>query len=205
MIDLPYMNDLEVRRLFITDEEWNRTSSSWKDLKPLRNFNHYSEKDETSEECDRRLLELGYEIPYAVIDQWIYPHYYNHNMVNNYGWMDYRKALFLETTLSVDQLRQLYVIEDFRDYVQRRSTSNPYGDFTCSPKDLEHWKTYGTWRVPPIVLDVESISGVPSFAEISGPYQLIEGHTRLGYLLSLINVDMLRVREHRVFLLHLGE
>lgn len=195
------MNEIEIRRFYITDAEWNRTSVTWKELKPLRNFNEFRIDDESKEDCFRRLNAAGYGIPFAVIEQWIYPHYYNRNNVKNYGWINYRSIEFIEIVFLTTELKKLYVIEDYRDYVERRTEAKPFDDFMCVPKDLEHWKTHCTWRVPPLVIDVASFPSVPEYAEMRGTRQLVEGHTRLGYLYALENAGMLQVREHNVFLL----
>lgn len=195
------MEDLNVRRLYISDEEWNRTSASWKELRPLRNFNEIKADDETVEACYKRLQQVGYEIPLPVIEQWIYPHYYNARSAANYGWIDYRNAAFLEVALSVEEIKQLYVIEAYRDYVEVRSTAKPFEDFMCIARDVEHWKTQCTWRIPPVVLDVRTLSNIPSYAELGGVLQLIEGHSRLGYLYAMENEGILHLRKHKVFLL----
>lgn len=195
------MDDVETRRLYISDEQWERTSASWKQLKPLRDFNQLSADDETAEEHCARLNAAGFHIPYQVIEQWIYPLYYNAKSVDNYGWIDYRKARFAEITLSVETLAQLYVIEDYRDWVRSRANAKPFDNFGCVSKDLTHWKTHYTWRVPPVVVDVASFQSAPAHAELVGPLQLVEGHTRLGYLYALLLADMMTVAEHKVFLL----
>jgi hypothetical protein len=197
------MDKIEIRRLYISDDEWNRTSASWKELKPQRNFNELKADDETTEECFRRLNEAGYSIPLAVIEQWIYPHYYNQDTVKNYSWIDYRCVEFIEIILPVNELTKLYVIEDYRDYVKLRAKAKPFDDFMCIPKDLHHWKAHSTWRVPPLVIDVASFTSVPAHAEMRGALQLVEGHTRLGYLCALENAGLLQLREHKVFLLRL--
>jgi hypothetical protein len=75
----------------------------------------------------------------------------------------------------------------------------------CLPKDLEHWKMHSTWRVPPIILNIKSFQHLPSYAELGNHFQLIEGHTRLGYLLALESEGLLRATEHKVFLLEAKE
>lgn len=181
--------------------DWNRTSSAWKQLKPLRNFNEFSPDDESVDQCFDRLSKAGFRIPHSVIEQWIYAHYYNDRTINNYGWIDYRKVSFVETTLSIFDLKQLYIIEAYRDYVEMRSKLKPFEDFVCISEDLQHWKSHCTWRIPPIVLDVKSLTDIPQHAEIHGNFQLIEGHSRLGYLLSMERAGILRPTEHRIFLL----
>ncbi len=196
------MSEIETRRLFISDDQWERTSASWKQLKPLCHLNYLLDPgNETPEQCFARLNAAGFCIPFLVIEQWIYPHYYKWQTVDNYGWIDYNKARFTETMLSVDTLARLYVIEDYRDWVRSRSNLKPFANFGCIAKDLEHWKTYGTWRIPPVVIDVASFPPAPGHAELVGPSQLVEGHSRLGYLYALLLADMLAISEHRVFLM----
>ena len=189
------------RRMYIDDEQWERTSPSWKELLPLRDFDQWSETNETPEQMAERLGHAGFSIPLPVIAQWLYPHYYTSETVDNYGWLDYRRISFSTATISVSDVKQLHVIHGYREYVQTRASSKPYGDFVCKPEDLAYWQSHGTWRVPPIVLDVESLPTIPSHAEILGPLQLVEGHSRLGYLLALDAAGMLTVQDHTVFMM----
>jgi hypothetical protein len=48
--------------------------------------------------------------------------------------------------------------------------------------DHDHWIKKKTWRVAPVAIDVCSFTDIPEHAELNGPFQLIEGHTRLGLL-----------------------
>ena len=200
------LNEIEVRRLHISDEQWERTSPSWKELRPFRDFNYFlNPESETEEAYFARLNAAGFQIPRLVLDQWLYGLYYDCHTVDNYGWIDYRKARFSETTLSTEALTQLYVIKDFRDLVQQRAKAEPFKNFACIPKDVEYWKRHGTWRVPPIVIDATSFQTAPAYAELVGPMQLIEGHNRLGYLHALVLADIMPASEHKVFLLRRSE
>jgi hypothetical protein len=40
------MGEVDIRRLLISDEQWKRTSASWKELKPKKNFNEIDLSDE---------------------------------------------------------------------------------------------------------------------------------------------------------------
>jgi hypothetical protein len=195
------MDEIAIRRLYISDVEWANTSPTWKDLKPLRNFNEFAPNDESAEQCFTRLTDAGFQLPYLVIEQCLYPHYYNRNTINNYGWIDYRNIEFIETSLDIDALKNLFIIKEYRPYVERRAKHKGIEGFSCISKDIEHWKAHNTWRVPPVVLDVNSLSTIPSHAEIGGTFQLIEGHTRPGYLLALEHSAMMPVRDHQVFLM----
>lgn len=148
-----------------------------------------------------RLSQAGYKIPLMVIEQWIYPHYYNHHTVNNYGWIDFRYASFFKVKLLMEDIRKLNVIKDYQSYVKNRSNYPSIEDFSCVEKDKRHWKNYSTWRVPPIAIDITTLSNIPSYSDLPEPFQLVEGHTRLGYLLALEKMDMLETQEHTVFML----
>lgn len=195
------MDEIEIRRLFISDNEWERTSESWKKLKPRRNFNQISIDDESPRDCFVRLNRM-FNIPIEVIEQWLYKHYYDQNSVNNFGWIDYAQSEFRKTQVSLEWLREkVNVVNRFRGYVESRSKLRAVGEFQCMPKDKKHWLECGTWRVPPIVLDVASYDNVPDYAQITAPFQLIEGHTRLGYLFSMIESPIEVDVEHDIYLL----
>jgi DNA-binding GntR family transcriptional regulator len=99
------MDELEIRRLYISDEEWERTSESWKALKPFRNFNQIRQTDETEQKYFER-LQPQYKIPIEVMKQWIYPHYYDRNTVNNYGWLNYTSSAFQLEEFTVEMILQ---------------------------------------------------------------------------------------------------
>lgn len=194
------MNEIQIRRIHIPDECWERTSQSWKALKPLRNFNELDENDETKKECYER-LKNQFHIPLEVIEQWIYPHYYNINTINNYGWIDYTKCIFKKFTLEIEKIKSLNIIKKYASYVHQREAAEPFIGFMCIPKDKEHWEVHQTWRVPPIVIDVNSFSNSPDYSELSGPMQLVEGHSRMGYLLSMCRAGIMKKDSHEVYLL----
>jgi hypothetical protein len=196
------MDELEIRRLYISDEEWERTSESWKALKPFRNFNQIRQTDETEQKYFER-LQPQYKIPIEVMKQWIYPHYYDRNTVNNYGWLNYTSSAFQLEEFTVEMILQLNIIKDNRQYVESRASVEVFEGFCCLPHDLEHWQKYSTWRVPPIVLDVDRLKNIPAYAELKGHFQLIEGHSRLGYFLAMEKkkIRTLRERTHQIYVL----
>jgi hypothetical protein len=132
------MNDLATRRLYISDEQWKRTSPSWKKMKPLRDFNSSNENDETVEACCRRLKSI-FNIPLEVVDQWLFGLYYNVNTVDNYGWIDYYNVSFKKTTIGVEDVASLNVISNYKDYVKSRECVEPFEEFACKPIDKEYW------------------------------------------------------------------
>jgi hypothetical protein len=192
----------EIRRLYMNDEEWERTSNSWKSLIPHKNFNKFDVTDETPRRHYERLVKR-FNIPLEVIEQWIYPLYYNRNSTNNYGWLDFDSIVFIKKNLPFDVLLSVNVISDYKRHVDEGSRFKAYEGMPCTDRDREHWKRESTWRIPPIVLDVRSvdISQIPPHAEIHGNYQLVEGHSRLGYLMAAKNCGVLTKNEHLVYIM----
>lgn len=185
----------------MNDIEWERTSDSWKALIPKRNFNTFDLSDESEEDQWKR-LESRFHIPLNVVKQWLYPLYYNQNSTNNYGWLNFDNIEFLEEELSYEELLNVYVIDGYKSYVDDGARYKAYDKLPCVERDKEYWRKESTWRVPPIILDVKSISDrVPEHAEIKGPLQLVEGHSRLGYLFAAKNSGVLQKNNHKIYLM----
>jgi hypothetical protein len=169
-------------------------------LKPKRNFNQYSKTDESAKQCYERLLpEFG--IPYEVIDQWIYLHYYNGNTVNNYGWIDYWNIKYEKVSLEKKSILSLNVVKKYQRFVRERSLLDPYRNIACREIDLDHWKRKNTWRVPPVVIDVASFETPPVYSDFCGSIQLVEGHSRLGFFRAMERENMMDRNMHEVYLI----
>ncbi len=192
--------EIEIRRLHIEDEQWERTSSSWKALKPFKNFNRFDETDESIEQYCGRVKNI-IDVPLEVADQWLYCHYYNGHTVDNYGWIDYFNAEFSCCTLFTSEAIEMRVISPYSSYVNSRTNGKPFDDFRCIQEDKEHWVRERTWRVPPIAVDVKSFGQPPHYADFSGELQLVEGYSRLGYLLSMNRVGERLAKQHKIFVL----
>lgn len=193
-------SEIEVRREYINDEQWDRTSSSWKKLKPRRDFNCFDENDETICEFCQRINGI-ISIPEPVAEQWLYVHYYNEQTVDNYGWIDYKNTTCTLSTITTDKAIKLRVIDKFKEYVRGIEGEIPFDKFRGSDKDKNYWIDEHTWRVPPIIVDISSFPSPPCHADFSGHYQLIEGHTRLGYLLAMNRVGNKLRENHQVYIL----
>lgn len=192
----------EIRRLYITDKEWERTSESWKALKPNKNFNRISDSDESL--CDYHLrLNSRFNIPIEVLEQWLYNLYYDKRSVNNYGWMDFDRIEFVKTEMSFKKLSQVRVVENFKNYVEERSKYKTYDELPCIERDKRYWIDNDFWRTPPIILNVSTLpkNEIHHYSDIGAEYQLVEGHSRLGHLYSLHNCGLLKKKKHFVYLM----
>jgi len=178
---------------------------TWTDLKPNEDNNgNY----EWFEEYYHRIKEkFEYKnLPKDVLEQWIYPLYDNYETLKNYSWLNFRNIVFEPIDWELNQLERLYVIKDFREHVALRASYTNFDQFCCRDIDMDFWLKNGTWRIPPIVLDTASLdSEIPKWSEISKEYQLVEGHSRLGYLKSIQNINkfdnVVLAKKHRIYLM----
>jgi len=163
---------------------------SWLELKP--NIVKGGNQEEFEEYYSRIEKEIYYNhIPKSVFEEWIHAHHYKIETIRNYAWMDYRKISFEITSLNTNELIHAYIVKNYSDCVNDLHKAKTFSDFRMQPIDLDHWKLQGTWRTPPIVLDINSLPSIPNHSDISRKhkYQLVEGHTRFGYLISLLKMS----------------
>ena len=179
-------------------------SESWKALKPRKDQYGNIEAFDVYYERIKLKCEFSH-IPREVFEQWIWAHHDRIESITNYGWLDYENIEFKLCNWSNSQLKNIYVIENYRDCYKNRASYNDFDSFCCTSKDLEQWKDNGTWRTPPIIIDTDSIKKIPNRCELVAPYQLVEGHSRLGYLQSMFTIDKLgkgKVAErHEIYLM----
>ena len=195
------MTEDEFLKIGIVGEtEWERTSDSWKALRPKKNFNEIDLSDESVAEYCARVADI-IKIPHEVAEQWLYNLYSCGNTIDNYGWIDFRNAEFESTTLKSADVLRLRVIETFQSYVEEAKFYTNIESLPCIPKDKECWDEFGTWRTPPIVIDVGSFPKPPKYSDMRGVLQLVEGHSRLGYFKTLIKNGVSMSREHKIYLL----
>lgn len=83
----------DIRRMTIPDEIWAKSSLSYKELGPRRNFNARQEGDETEEAYSERLW-LEFQIPADVTKQWFYGLYGNCSIFNVRPFMCRKHVVF---------------------------------------------------------------------------------------------------------------
>lgn len=184
------------------DEYLNRTSDSWKALIPHCNFNSFSDSNESDKDCYLR-LKSRFNIPLEVFEQWLYFHYYEPNTIDNYAWIDYDRIKFTLVDFDCETIKDFRVINNFKQDFEGCCLHKSYDTIPFIDIDMQYWLEHGTWRTPPIVLDVNSLTKkhIPSHADIDSNYQLVEGHSRLGYLLSIMNCKLKYEKKHKVYLM----
>jgi hypothetical protein len=158
------------------------------------------------EEYIQRISQSFENIPEKVLRQWLYLHTGKLDMIRNYGWIDYHKAAFAEVLWTQNQISQIQVFSKYQPYVKSRSKIQSFSDFRCVPEDKDYWICFGTWRTPIVVLKTNTIITEPRYSELNKPYQLIEGHTRLGHFNALFNYQQKYLSElHKVYLMEIDQ
>ncbi|WP_349920179.1 hypothetical protein [Aeromonas veronii] len=145
------------------------------------------------------LARVGPAVPFIppnVLSQWIYRHW--RGFESNWSFIDLASHDFqcehwLTARILADiDSRHMEVIERWGELLRhnryvRRSWLG------------EKMLTLGTWTEPIIVLDPALVASSPDGQPLPGPYCLLEGHHRLGYLRSMAQDGLPLQDEHQVW------
>jgi len=175
---------------------------SWKEMRP--NTENRTSKDIFEEYYKNMQKNKGLShIPKDVAFQWLYPFNDDVNSLANYAWIDFYNARFSLEELDIDILiNQVHPNKDGREQVAIRAKCKSFSEFCCSDEDVRHWKEQGTWHMPPVILDESTFSNIPEWVDFTPPYQLIEGHNRLGYLHANYNMGNIHLKNrHQIYIL----
>ena len=127
--------------------------------------------------------------------------------IQEFGDIDYATVKMSLGFWSTESLLQLPVTKFGRPYFDRRianaedtSFDEWLNDlFTVIPgsepdKARKYWKEHGTWKTPIIIIKSEDFPE----ADLQGPYQLYEGHTRLAWLNILDKYKSVPLKENHL-------
>lgn len=162
-------------------------SESWLYLKPNVDDDYNKEKFEVYYERCKYFFE---HIPKEVLQQWIHPFHSDINTLINYAWIEYWEdnVSFDLVQLPKEEFQRVYATKKCSKYFISRSTFKSWDEINLNDKDLNYWIENGTWSLPPIIMDTETFNEVPEHIHYKGGYQLVEGHTRIGLLNTLMNL-----------------
>jgi hypothetical protein len=159
------------------------------------------EPEESLESYLEKWPEQLDNIPECVIDQWCY----RHNDIFIKSWSGYKPENWDFELVKLD-CNQIFEIEhldgelDHYDYVGDEFIKHPYKRDFVANYMLEH----GTFPQPIIVAvdagELEHPKSLPGEC-MKEPYQLIEGHRRLGLLRAMINSGVATAKSHKVWLM----
>lgn len=165
--------------------------NSWKALSPKDNTVWF---DSTKFDSYMKKLPASLShIPTEVLWQWLCPFNDDDNSIKNYAWINYFYARFYLLSLPVEFfLEKVSPNSKGKELVDLRSVLTSYDSFNCVEYDKQYWKEKGTWRIPPVILDVASFKNytqVPEYVDYPADYVLVEGHNRLGYLRAAAHLE----------------
>lgn len=186
-------------------EMTSKIHHSWTLMNPNENEKYEEFKFEEYYERMKKIKKLQH-IPKIIFEQWIYYLHYDPNTLKNYAWMNFENIVFELCEWGFDNLSKINVVDEFKEYVNLRAIYSGFEKFCCTIEDLEYWKKKGTWRIPPIILDINSLTAeIPVWCDLKPPFQLVEGHSRMGYLFSMKRISDLNKgvisSKHKIFLM----
>ena len=189
--------------MWLTDTDYI-IHDSWKALAPRDNMVFFC--TEKLDDYKRRLPISLSHIPTEVLWQWLFPFNDDDNSVKNYAWINYFDARFERQPRSIDFfLEEVSPNSKGKNLVDERSVLTSYDSFNCTEEDKQYWKEKGTWRIPPVILDVASFKNytqVPEYVDYPAGYVLVEGHNRLGYLRAAARIGDKNFKyEHEAYFL----
>jgi hypothetical protein len=171
-------------------------SQSWQDLAPRGSASRKEPFD--SYMIRIRLNEAYNHIPDEIFKQWIHPLHKDGQTLQNYAWLNFQPVSFKLVERDIAWLKRLNLVPMFES--MRHGFDDPLA--ALPPSEAPFWMQYGTWRVPPIALDVDSLPpGKPAKAQLKAPYQLVEGHSRFHNLLISEYQQLNLAPQHQIYLM----
>jgi len=173
-----------------------RISQSWQEFTPRGTPSHREPIE--SYLIRIRLNDAYNHIPNEVFEQWIYPLHDDEQTLQNYAWLDYARLTFKIIIWDYKQLDSLHLVPRFEH--MKRDFDSEFA--ALPPSEGPYWRVNGTWRVPPIVVQVDTLTRpYPETAYLRPPYQLVEGHSRLHNLLICHHQNFYLAAGHKIYLM----
>ena len=133
-----------------------------------------------------KLVEnLGVQAPRSVIEQFYIDHNRDSTFQELYGDLDLSLLEWELIEAPTELFFQIGHNASYADFLEEMSEdashyeSNGDSVIDCRPEVLSHWKEFGSWLTPPILIDGNVIG-----KRAKTPH-LVEGHSRVGCLLGI--------------------
>lgn len=137
--------------------------------------------------------------PEEVLRQWIYRHW--KGVLCHWGWLDFRAMSFSQQYWTTERILS-QVHSPYQDVVEKlaRRMSNPLFQQSWL---VQRMQSDGTWPVAPMILHCERSLTMADGRPLTAPYNLLEGHHRLGYLSAMVEQGVEVQRGHPVWVVSL--
>lgn len=170
-------------------------SPSWKLLAPPEDHLSAAFDQERYSEYIKKHERDFPNLPEGVLGQVLWDHHGHHVFEDHYSHVDWSKVRCELLQLPTGWFSAVHVANEF-DWAQENRFA-PFDDNLERNRHratmIAHWREMGTWQVPPVFIEWPS-----------GQVQLVEGHTRLGWLLNLSDTprdDFRLAQTHSAYLL----
>lgn len=145
-----------------------------------------------------RVQHLIPNFPAVAAQQWLWRHYTD---ATDFSWLVLPELVFSSENWSVAQiLEQIHgwpnhrLVEKWSDYLR----TSPDADTDWLVNQM---RTVGTWPQPPMIIKNTRERRRPDGLKLAVPYQLMEGHHRIGFLRALAETLDATESEHEVLVI----
>ena len=148
------------------------------------------------------LLKERYSVdaPDSVIEQFYLDHNNDDMFKSLYGDLDILKLKWSLIDVETERFLQIDKAASYPDFLEETSEDASHFDergekaIAHINEDLEYWKTYGSWSVPPIFINGHMLSNPTT------DFHLVEGHIRVGSLRGINKYKLLKITKmHKVY------
>ena len=140
------------------------------------------------------------QFPEEVLEQWVYRHW--KGVLCNWGWLDFQAMSFTKERWSTDDI--INQIKTPHDDVVSKFSSRMNNPLFQRSWLVQNMQDNGTWPVAPIVLQYERDLYATNGRILKAPFNLLEGHHRLGYLKSIAENDGYLQDHHNIWLVRIA-
>lgn len=154
---------------------------------------------ETWGEWRERAHDVLPQFPDEVLEQWVYRHW--KAVLCNWGWLDFQAMQFEKQWWSTEDVL-VKIHSPHQDIIKKltRRMSNPIFQRSWL---VQRMQDQGTWPIAPIVLECSKDLFATNGRHLIAPYNLLEGHHRMGYLKGLVDSGQHCEKQHPVWVARL--
>jgi len=138
--------------------------------------------------------------PDEVLEQWVYRHW--KGVLCNWGWLDFQRMSFTRESWNTEDI--VSKIKTPHDDVVSKFAQRMNNPIFQRSWLVQNMQENGSWPIAPIVLHYERDLYATNGRVLKAPYNLLEGHHRLGYLKCLAEQGSYVQEKHDIWLVNIA-
>ncbi|ELR65037.1 hypothetical protein C942_02131 [Photobacterium marinum] len=148
------------------------------------------------EQWRAKAQEMLPHFPEEVLKEWVYRHW--KGVLSNWGWLDFQAMTFTKQSWGTEDIISKIKTphDDVVNLFARRMNNTIFQRSWL----VQNMQTNGTWPVAPIVLHYERDLHATNGRVLQAPFNLLEGHHRLGYFKNLAEQGGYLKEQHDIWL-----